>query len=81
MDLLPITLPTLLTQDYPGQFHVYLVDDRSSDGTSYVCELFADSEALQGFVSIRAPFTNKRDAIYRHDCLISIALLAPRSQL
>jgi len=35
-DLLPITLPTLLTQDYPGQFHVYLVDDRSSDGTSNV---------------------------------------------
>ncbi|MCK4246078.1 glycosyltransferase, partial [Candidatus Bipolaricaulota bacterium] len=33
-DLLPITLPTLLTQDYPGQFHVYLVDDKSSDGTA-----------------------------------------------
>ena len=32
--LLPATLPTLLRQDYPGDFHVYLVDDRSTDGTS-----------------------------------------------
>ena len=35
-DLLPITLPTLLTQDYPGQFHVYLIDDGSSDGTAHI---------------------------------------------
>ncbi len=35
-DLLPITLPTLLTQDYPGQFDVYLVDDGSSDGTGNI---------------------------------------------
>jgi hopene-associated glycosyltransferase HpnB len=34
VDLLPVTLPTLLKQDYPGGFHVYLVDDRSTDGTS-----------------------------------------------
>jgi len=42
----------------------------------YVCELFADSVVLQGFVSIRAPFSNKRDAIYRYDCLVSVASLA-----
>ena len=35
-DLLPATLPSLLTQDYPGNFHVYLLDDRSSDGTADV---------------------------------------------
>jgi hopene-associated glycosyltransferase HpnB len=31
---LPGTLPTLLGQDYPGDFCVVLVDDDSSDGTS-----------------------------------------------
>ena len=33
-DVLPVTLPALLSQDYPGPFHVFLVDDRSEDGTS-----------------------------------------------
>ncbi|MFK0732465.1 MAG: glycosyltransferase [Gloeotrichia echinulata GP01] len=32
-DLLPITLRSLLNQDYPGEFNVFLVDDRSTDGT------------------------------------------------
>jgi hopene-associated glycosyltransferase HpnB len=31
--ILPVTLPTLLAQDYPGEFAVVLVDDGSSDGT------------------------------------------------
>ena len=34
--MLPLTLPALLTQDYPGPFGVVLVDDRSSDGTAAV---------------------------------------------
>jgi hopene-associated glycosyltransferase HpnB len=33
-DVLPSTLPALLAQDYPGAWHVVLVDDRSSDGTA-----------------------------------------------
>lgn len=33
-ELLPITLRSLLLQDYPGEFHVVLVDDRSTDGTA-----------------------------------------------
>ena len=33
-DVLPRTLPALLAQDYPGPFHVFLVDDGSEDGTS-----------------------------------------------
>ena len=31
--ILPVTLPSLLDQDYPGPFSVTLVDDGSSDGT------------------------------------------------
>ncbi len=34
--ILPDTLPTLLSQDYPGSFCVVLVDDDSSDGTSEI---------------------------------------------
>lgn len=40
-DMLPLTLPTLLAQDYPGRFSVVLVDDASSDGTAEVAEKIA----------------------------------------
>ncbi|WP_017652852.1 glycosyltransferase [Fortiea contorta] len=36
--LLPITLKSLLLQDYPGDFQVFLVDDRSTDGTAAFAE-------------------------------------------
>ena len=32
-EMLPVTLPALLGQDYPGALAVIVVDDRSSDGT------------------------------------------------
>src|SRR5512142_2241798 len=32
--ILPVTLPSLLAQDYPGEFAVLLVDDGSTDGTA-----------------------------------------------
>jgi hopene-associated glycosyltransferase HpnB len=32
-DVLPLSLPSLLAQDYPGRAGIYLVDDGSSDGT------------------------------------------------
>ena len=35
-DMLPVTLPALLGQDYPGEFRVVLVDDRSDDGTGEI---------------------------------------------
>jgi hopene-associated glycosyltransferase HpnB len=34
--MLPRTLPTLIGQDYPGQFRVIVVDDASSDGTASI---------------------------------------------
>lgn len=34
--VLPVTLPALLAQDYPGDWRVVLVSDRSADGTSEV---------------------------------------------
>jgi hopene-associated glycosyltransferase HpnB len=34
--MLPVTLPALLDQDYPGHFEVVLVDDGSTDGTAGV---------------------------------------------
>ncbi|SIS84000.1 glycosyltransferase [Alicyclobacillus vulcanalis] len=35
-DVLPRTLPALLSQAYPGRFQVILVDDHSDDGTAQV---------------------------------------------
>ncbi len=32
-DLLPVTLRSLFNQNYPGNFHIILVDDNSTDGT------------------------------------------------
>ncbi|HIK03130.1 MAG TPA: glycosyltransferase [Trichormus sp. M33_DOE_039] len=37
-ELLPITLRSLLLQDYPGEFHIFLVDDHSTDGTAAFAE-------------------------------------------
>ncbi len=33
-DVIPISLRSLLQQDYPGNFTIFLVDDQSSDGTA-----------------------------------------------
>jgi len=33
-DVIPISLRSLLLQDYPGKFTIFLVDDQSSDGTA-----------------------------------------------
>lgn len=32
-EMLPVSLPSLLAQDYPGRAEIFLVDDSSSDGT------------------------------------------------
>jgi hopene-associated glycosyltransferase HpnB len=39
--LLPLTLPALAAQDYPGDWGIVVVDDRSSDGTAAVARSLA----------------------------------------
>lgn len=41
-DVLPISLKSLLAQDYPGEFKIILVDDQSTDGTAAVAQQTAD---------------------------------------
>ncbi len=42
-DVLPHTLPALLAQDYPGELHIYLVDDESDDATADTARAIAAS--------------------------------------
>jgi hopene-associated glycosyltransferase HpnB len=39
--VLPLTLPTLLDQDYPGDYRIILIDDASGDGTADAAEKLA----------------------------------------
>ncbi|MFF5445752.1 glycosyltransferase [Streptomyces sp. NPDC012888] len=43
--VLPLSLPSLLAQDYPGEARVVLVDDASSDGTAAVARRLACEQA------------------------------------
>jgi hopene-associated glycosyltransferase HpnB len=40
--LLPITLKSLLTQEYPGEFSIILLDDQSRDGTGIIAQQTAE---------------------------------------
>ncbi|MFF7178642.1 glycosyltransferase [Streptomyces sp. NPDC008121] len=41
-EVLPLSLPSLLTQDYPGEAEVVLVDDNSTDGTGRLARRLAE---------------------------------------
>ena len=45
---LPSTLPAVLGQDYPGEFCVFLVDDRSDDGTGQLAAELGEKAARDG---------------------------------
>jgi hopene-associated glycosyltransferase HpnB len=45
---LPVTLPALLAQDYPGEFRVFLVDDNSDDGTGEIAAELGEKAARAG---------------------------------
>jgi hopene-associated glycosyltransferase HpnB len=42
--VLPVSLPSLLAQEYPGRAEVFLVDDGSCDGTGTLARAIADEE-------------------------------------
>jgi hopene-associated glycosyltransferase HpnB len=46
-DVIEASLESLLRQDYPGQFHVILVDDHSTDGTAVLARAAARRLGLQ----------------------------------
>jgi hopene-associated glycosyltransferase HpnB len=48
VDILPDTLPLLLSQDYPGSFQVILVDDASTDGTGELAKQLGDVRVVTG---------------------------------
>ena len=42
-EILPLTLPSVLAQDYPGPYSVIVVDDASGDGTGEVAAALAEA--------------------------------------
>lgn len=42
---LPRTLPALLRQDYPADYAIYVIDDRSTDGTAAIAREIAERES------------------------------------
>jgi hopene-associated glycosyltransferase HpnB len=53
-DLLASTLPSLLRQDYPGLFHITLIDDRSKDDTGAVAKKVAEEQGLGARLTVLA---------------------------
>jgi len=46
-DVLDRSLGSLLQQNYPGRFRIFLVDDQSTDGTANVARAFGRTERLE----------------------------------
>src|SRR5580700_1827754 len=51
--ILPRTLPSLLAQEYPGEFTVLLVDDGSTDGTAEVAAALGRAAGPAGLAPVR----------------------------
>lgn len=53
-DSLPDTLPALLMQEYPGEFAVVVIDDRSQDGTADVARTIAEKCGAENRLTVIA---------------------------
>jgi hopene-associated glycosyltransferase HpnB len=51
-DVIAASIGSLLAQDYPGDFHILLVDDQSSDGTGQAAKACAAASAHPGRLSV-----------------------------
>jgi hopene-associated glycosyltransferase HpnB len=62
-EMLPVTLPALLSQDYPGSLSVILVDDNSSDGTGEIAARLgrASDRPLRVVAGVASPATGGPD--------------------
>ncbi|MEZ5098429.1 MAG: glycosyltransferase [Thermoleophilia bacterium] len=54
VEALPLALPWLLAQDYPGDWRVVLVDDRSTDGTGELARRLADGAGAAARLTVVA---------------------------
>ncbi|MFJ9952948.1 glycosyltransferase [Kitasatospora sp. NPDC091207] len=54
-EVLPLSLPSLLAQKYPGRARVILVDDHSSDGTGALATALGRAEGLELTVTTPPP--------------------------
>ena len=53
-EVIPRTLPTVLTQDYRGPFRVVLVDDRSEDETASVARAVAEESSAEDRLTVQS---------------------------
>ena len=49
------SVSTLLAQNYPGEFHILVVDDQSSDGTGQSARALNDSDRLEVLSGVEPP--------------------------
>lgn len=54
-DMLPLSLTSLVAQDYPGEFSIVLVDDQSTDGTAEIARKIAASSTTEVTIIDGAP--------------------------